>query len=170
MIGAMFAGSLALAAFIAAERGFFEKFVEEKYTALPASLKPLADAAAENRIDKEAFARLSREERLILYDDWMARAETLERTPASLVQADAALYLARAERSIVAGRAEQKMRAVKFLELAGSRDALPILRKARAWSVRRGETNLTAKIDETLRLLERTSSEVQLPSTSSTEE
>ena len=156
LLCAMLAGSVLLAVIIATQRGFFEKFIEEKYAALPAALKPFADAAAEGRLDREAFNKLSQAERLILYDDWMARAlEPPARTPAELVAADATLYLARAERTLISGREDQKMRALKFFELAGAKDALPILRKARQWSIKRRTLELTAKITETLERLER---------------
>ena len=156
LLGAMFAGSVALAIFIATQRGFFEKFIEEKYVALPANLKPLADALTEGKLDVEAFNKLSQAERLILYDDWMTRIDPPPpRTPALLVAADSKLYLARAERTLVGGREDQKMRALKFLELAGSRDAVPLLRKARQWSIKRRTIPVTAKITEMLERLER---------------
>jgi hypothetical protein len=156
LLGAMFAGSIVLAIFIATQRGFFEKFIEEKYGVLPASMKTLADAATEGKIDEEAFKKLSQAERLLLYDDWMARPNPPpERTPSALVAADAALYLARAERSLIGGREDQKMRALKFLELAESKMAVPLLQKARQWSIKRRTFELTAKITETLERLER---------------
>jgi hypothetical protein len=156
LLAAMLAGSVALAVFIASERRFFEKFVEEKYVALPETLKPLADAAAEGKLDEAAFNKLSQADQLILYDDWMARPdEPPARTPAALLAADSGLYLARAERTLVCGRDDQKMRALKFLEMGGSREAVSILRKARRWSIRRRTLALTAKITETLERLER---------------
>jgi hypothetical protein len=156
LLGAMLAGSVVLAVSIATQRGFFEKFIEEKYAALPAALKPFADAAAVGRLDREAFNKLSQAERLILYDDWMARPfEPPARTPSELVATDAPLYLARAERTLISGRDDQKVRALKFLELAGAKDAVPILRKARQWSIKRRTLELTAKIMETLQRLER---------------
>jgi hypothetical protein len=156
LLCALFAGSVALAVFIASERAFFEKFIEEKYVALSPSLKPLADSAAEGKLEQEAFNKLSQADRLILYDDWMARPDSLpEETPHALVSADKGLYLARAERTIINGSNYQKLRALKFLELAASRDAIPILRKAREWSLKRRTLELTAKITETLERLER---------------
>jgi len=157
LLGAMFAGSVALAVLIAAERPFFEKFIEEKYGQLPANIKTMADGAAESgKIDAEAFGRLTAEERLLLYDDWMTRPDPPPpRTPAALVAADQGLYLARAERSLVGGSVNQKTRALKFLELAGAREAIPLLRKARLWSIKRRTPDLTAKITEALERLER---------------
>lgn len=157
MLGAMFAGSVALAVMIATQRPFFEKFIEEKYGQLPANLKTLADGAAgSGKIEAEAFSRLTAEERLLLYDDWMTRPEPPpQRTPAALVAADPGLYLARAERSLVGGNVSQKTRALKFLELAGAKEAVPLLRKARQWSIKRRTPDLTAKITEVLERLER---------------
>ena len=157
LLGAMFAGSVVLAVLIATQRPFFEKFIAEKYGVLPASMKTLADGAAESgKIDAEAFSKLTEEERLLLYDDWMTRPDPPPlRTPAALVAADQKLYLARAERSLVGGSDNQKTRALKFLELAGSKDAIPLLRKARQWSVKRRTLDLTAKITDVLERLER---------------
>jgi hypothetical protein len=156
LLTGMFAGSVVLAVFMATERGFFEKLIEEKYVVLPASMKPLADAAAEGRIDGEAFNKLSQTERLLLYDDWMMRPDPPPmRMPSALVAADSRLYLARAERTLVGGREDQKLRALKFLELAGSKEAIPLLQKARRWSIKRRTALLTAKITETLERLER---------------
>ena len=157
LLGAMFAGSVVLAAVMAWQRPFFEKFIAEKYGVLPAAMKTLADGAADSgKIDVEAFSKLTPEERLLLYDDWMTRPDPPpQRTPAALVAADPVLYLARAERSLVGGSDDQKTRALKFLELAGSRDAVPLLQKARRWSIKRRTLDLTAKIEQVLERLER---------------
>jgi hypothetical protein len=157
LLGAMFAASVVLAALMATERTFFEKFVAEKYGVLQAELKTLADGAADSgKIDAEAFSKLTMEERLLLYDDWMTRPDPPPpRTPAALVAADPVLYLARAERSLVGGSDDQKARALEFLELAGSRDAIPLLQKARQWSVKRRTSDLTAKIEDVIERLER---------------
>jgi hypothetical protein len=157
LLGAMFAASVVLAAVLATERPFFEKFVAEKYGVLPAGMKTLADGAADSgKIDAEAFSRLTMEERLLLYDDWMTRpGPPPPRTPAALVAADPTLYLARAERSLVGGSDQQKVRALEFLELAGARDAIPLLRKARQWSIKRRTSDLTAKIEDVIERLER---------------
>ncbi|HYG81974.1 MAG TPA: hypothetical protein VD861_16370 [Pyrinomonadaceae bacterium] len=157
LLGAMFAGSVVLAVVMATQRPFFEKFIAEKYGYLPENVKTLADRVADSgKIDTEAFSKLTPEERLLLYDDWMKRPDPPpQRTPAALVAADPQLYLARAERSLVGGSDSQKTRALKFLELAGSRDAIPLLQKARQWSIKRRTPDLTAKIEDVLERLER---------------
>lgn len=157
LLGAMFAGSVVLAVVMAAQRPFFEKFIAEKYGTVPANIKTLADEVAlSGKIEAEAFSKLTEEERLLLYDDWMTRPDPPPpRTPAALVAADSKLYLARAERSLVGGSDNQKTRALKFFELAGSRDAIPLLQKARQWSIKRRTLDLTAKIEDVLERLER---------------
>ena len=157
LLGAMFAGSVVLAVVMATQRPFFEKFIAEKYGTIPANIKTLADEVAlSGKIEAEAFSKLTDEERLLLYDDWMTRPDPPPpRTPAALVAADPKLYLARAERSLVGGSDSQKTRVLKFFELAGSKDAIPLLQKARQWSIKRRTLDLTAKITDVLERLER---------------
>jgi hypothetical protein len=157
LFGAMFAGSVVLAVVMATQRPFFEKFIAEKYGVLPESIKTVADGVAESgKIEAEAFSKLTEEERLLLYDDWMTRPDPPPpRTPAALVAADPKMYLSRAERSLVGGSDNQKTRALKFFELAGSKDAIPLLQKARQWSIKRRTLDLTARITDVLEHLER---------------
>ncbi|MEW6213196.1 MAG: hypothetical protein AB1631_33170, partial [Acidobacteriota bacterium] len=92
LMGILFVGSLALAVFMAANRGFFEKYIEEKYGAMPASVQPLVERAETGRFDesdKEKFASLSDSERLALYDDWMSREDSPSGTPRALIEAAA---------------------------------------------------------------------------------
>lgn len=156
LLGGLFAGCIVAAVIMASQRGFFEQFIAEQYTALPANLQPLVEAAATGAIDREAFAKLSPAQRLALYDEWMTHTDPSPAgTPRALVAADPTLYLARAERSLVCGRAEQKLRALAFLELAGSEDAIPVLRKASRWAARRQRPELATQIATTLERLER---------------
>ncbi len=157
LLGAMFAGSVVLAVVLATQRPFFEKFIAEKYGVLPDNIKTVADGVAlSGKIEAEAFGKLTEEERLLLYDDWMTRPDPPPtRTPAALVAADPKLYLSRAERSLVGGSDNQKTRALKFFELAGSKDAIPLLQKARQWSIKRRTLDLTAQITDVLEHLKR---------------
>lgn len=150
----LFAGCLAAAGVIATQRPWFESFLGEKYAALPADLQPLADAAAAGAVPKEAFAQLTPARRLALYDDWLTRADAPLATPAALLAADPALYLARAERSLVCGRPEQRSRALEFLKAAGAPQALPILRKVQSWARHRGLTELTDALSQAIHELE----------------
>jgi hypothetical protein len=156
LMAILFVGSLALAVFMAVNRSFFEKYIEEKYGAMPASAQPLAERAETGRFDesdKEKFAGLSDSERLALYDDWMSREESSAGTPRALIDVAASLYITRAERTIVCGSEDQKRRALRFLELSRSREAIPVLRKAHRWAVRRGSEELAARIADALRRL-----------------
>lgn len=167
LLGGLFAGCLVAAAVIAASRNFFEKFLGEKYQPLPAHLAALAQAAAEDRFDQSAFAALSPADRLVLYDDWMARADPPPAaTPGALLAADAALYLARVERTLVCGRPDQRLRALQFLELAGARQAVPLLREVRQWALKRKLPQLGEQIAETINRIEQRSTLRPIPASS----
>jgi hypothetical protein len=147
LLAGLFALCVLAAVVIASQRAVFEQFIAERYQPLPAELQLLTEAVATGSIDQEVFATLSPAQRLALYDTWMTHpAPPPPETPRALVAADPAPYLARAERSLVTGRLEQKLRAVMFLELAGSRQALPILRKAHHWAARRHMPELATRI------------------------
>jgi hypothetical protein len=75
------------------------------------------------------------------------------------VAADPALYLERAERSLVCGSIEQKLRALFFLELSRSPQALPILHKAGHWLARHQMPEVMTQIVATIARLERMPSE-----------
>lgn len=125
-----------------------------RYAPLPAELEPLAEAAAD-RLDLEMFQGLSTASRLALYEDWMRRpVSEAVRMPQALAAADPDGYLARAERTLVAGSLAQKLRAVAFLELAASPAALPVLRRAMPWVARRRMPELRARIAEAIGRLE----------------
>ena len=157
LLGGLFASCMVAAALMASQRGFFEKFIKEKYQELPASLKTMADNAVNGRLDKEAFTRLSPAQRLALYDDWMLRPEPPPaQTPRALVTADPDLYFARAERTLVCGSSGQKLRALKFLKLARSKDAIPMLKRVHEWAVKRRTLRLAEAITETILELEQT--------------
>ncbi len=150
----LFAGCIAAAAVMASQRGFFEKYLKEKYAPLPADLKDVADAAAAGEVDPARFEQLSDAQRLALYDDWMTRDPPPVNTPRALMTAAAELYLARAERTLVCGNHDQRKRALRFLELAGSREATARLQKLSRWAARRSLSELVAGIAETIDRLE----------------
>jgi hypothetical protein len=154
LVVGMFLVCAAGAGFMATQRAFFEGYMKEEYAELPADLLPLAEAAARGRLTSEDLTELPEPKRLALYDHWMRQAEPPKRTPAALVAADPALYLARAERTLACGNAEQRRRALKFLELADSDEAVPILHKARRWAQRRKLAELGNQIETTLKRIE----------------
>jgi hypothetical protein len=151
LLALMFLGSAAGAVVLASQRGFFEKHIDEKYTPLPEALRKLAEGAGEGRLNGAEFEKLTPPERLLLYDDWMARVEEgPASTPKVLLAADPQLYLARLERSLICGRPEQRRRALRFAELGGNRDAAPVLERVRTWARRRARTELAADVEAAL--------------------
>ncbi|MHC4404288.1 MAG: hypothetical protein ACYTG0_31930 [Planctomycetota bacterium] len=155
LVAGLFAGCIVAGVLMATQRGFFEEYLREEYAPLPAELKDLADAAASGEIDEARLQGLSQEQRLALYDDWMIRPNPPAGTPKTLVAAAGELYLARAERTLVCGNADQRKKALWFLELAGSSEAVPVLEKASRWAERRSLPELAAAIAETVDRLQR---------------
>jgi hypothetical protein len=147
LIGGLVAGCVVLAAVIATQRPFVEKYIQEEYQALPARLKPIADAAAAGTVRDEEMAELSDADCLLLYDHWMNREAPGSHAYAKvLVAARPALYLARAERTLVCGSPGQRARALAFLEQSDAPDAAGILEKAAEWSARRKLPGVAAEI------------------------
>lgn len=159
LMGGLFALSVVTSATVASQRWFFEKHCRERYSALPSDLRRLATSAAEGALDPNEHERLSREDRLALYDDWMAAAEPLAGMAKALLAHDPALYIARAERTLVCGRADQRSRAIEFVELGGSAQAVPMLRRARSWWTRRNDPGLAERLDAAIERLESTENE-----------
>ncbi|MBI4747633.1 MAG: hypothetical protein HY774_04050 [Acidobacteria bacterium] len=153
LIGGLFAGSVVLAAGIATQRTFFEKYRSETYQALPANLKPLVDSAVDGDFSVSEitqFQHLPQPDRLRLYDDWMLAANPSDLAPRLLTRLDAPLYLTRAERTLVCGNPDQQRRAVFFLEQSNHSEAIPILQKALNWAEQRHDTALVEQIQQAL--------------------
>jgi hypothetical protein len=141
------AACIITAVVMASQRAVFEQHIAERYQPLPVELQPLAESLARGSLEQAQFTVLSMAQRLALYHTWMAHIESPPaETPRLLVSIAPELYLARAERSIVTGRMQQKQRAVIFLALTGSPDALPILQKANRWAARRQMPELASHI------------------------
>lgn len=147
LLSSLFAVCIVAAVVMASQHTLFEQWVAERYQPLPSRLESLAEAAVAGSLDQAIFTSLSTADLLALYDVWMTHSTPLpSKMPAALVDADAALYLARAERTLVTGGMEQKLRAVTFLELAGSPQALTILHKIGHWAALRRLPELAARI------------------------
>ena len=146
LMGGLLAGCIAAAILLATQRGFFESYLKEKYPPLPEGLRPVADAAAKGRLDPEEFEKLTEPERLTLYGHWMEGTDTPPAAARVLVEAAPALYIARAERTLVCGNADQRGRALAFLEAAGSDEAIPVLEELSRWARRRKMPELAAQI------------------------
>lgn len=154
LIGGLFAGSVVLAAGIATQRKFFEKYRSETYQTLPANLKPLADSAVDGDFSAPEiiqFQHLPQPDRLRLYDEWMTATNPSHLVPRLLTRLDAPLYLMRAERTLVCGNPDQQRRAVFFLEQSTHPEAIPILQKALSWAEQRHDRALVERIQSALR-------------------
>jgi len=147
LMGGLFVGCIGAAVFLATQRGFFEGYLREKYSPLPENLRPMADAAAQGQLDAEEFEKLTEPERLALYDHWMEGSDAPPAFARVLVEAAPALYIARAERTLVCGNADQRDRALVFLEAAGSDEAAAALEDVSQWARRRKMPELAAQVD-----------------------
>ena len=149
LMGGLLAGCIGAAVLLATQRGFFEGYLKEKYAPLPEGLRPVADAAAEGQLDPEEFQRLAEPHRLALYDHWMQADDPPPAAARVLVEAAPALYIARAERTLVCGNQQQRGRALAFLEAAGSDEAIPVLEELSRWAARRKMPELAAQVAAT---------------------
>ena len=134
LTAAMLVACVVMAGAAVAERGFFERFLGEKYSPLPKALNGVAADAAQGRIDPKTWEGLSAADRLALYDDWMATAEPPQLAPKALVAADRDLYLERIEQTLICGREEQRQKALDFAVLAGVPDSIPTLERVQRWA------------------------------------
>ena len=146
LMAGLVVGCAAFAAVIATQRLLVEKYRGEKYPAA-------APIGWDRAVNRDELAKLTEIERLALYDAWMSQAWAPPAAPRAMVEADAALYLTRAERTLVCGTAAQRTRTLRFLELAGDGSALPVLRKARALAVRWKDPDFARQIDECIAAL-----------------
>lgn len=153
LMGGLIGGCIVAAAVTASQRTFFERFLKEKYQPIPASLSDVADEAAEGRVDAKKFRELDRLQRLALYDDWMMQTAPSSDEPGALLAADCELYLGRVERTLVCGSAEQRARALEFLEKARCCEARDMLQHAADWAKRGNQPELAAQIAETIQRL-----------------
>lgn len=130
LIGVTFAGSIALAAFVATQRSFFEKYVREKYES-PAAYIVEIGKKLESDEDVRVVKDLSRADHLKLYEAWMQSNDTWPAAAARVMIASSpTLYLHRAAQTLVGGTPRQRRRAVQFLAASDAAEAKPVLRRA----------------------------------------
>jgi hypothetical protein len=143
------------AAFMGIHRDFFEGFIKENYVGdLPLSMRRVVDPAVGGSLQPDDLSQLTPAERVSLYEYWMSGHDTqLSTVPPMLVVADPQGIIARAERTLVSGSSGQKFQAVTFLELAGSREAVGVLRRRQRWAVRQRDAALAGRIVEAIERL-----------------
>jgi hypothetical protein len=149
----MFAACVAMAAAAVWQRGWFERFMGEKYGPLPTALRDVAADAARGQIDPKTWEGLSPADRLALYDDWMAAADSPQSAPKALLAVDRDLYLARVEQTLVCGRSEQRQKALDFAAWAASPDVIPVLERVQGWAKRQRLDDFDRKISATIERL-----------------
>ena len=103
-----------------------------------------------SKIDPAAFKKLEDPHKLALYDVWITDENLDERLPAVLTEAAPELFLQRAERTLVCGTQEQRLRGLKFLEWSRSDKAFARIDYAKTWAERRQLHDLLPEIDATL--------------------
>ena len=139
---------------VSAKREFAAKFIVEKYQPLPVNLQSdVALLKKELRVTDE-FADLPANERVLVYDYWMILEEPEVGWPKVLLDVDFELFNRRAERTLVCGSSEQRIRALRFLQLAANHKALATLEKAAGWARRRQLSDFAKQIDETIQQIE----------------
>jgi len=153
LIGGLFVLCVIGATVVSTQRRFAEKYLVEKYSSLPKDLRPWAEAAARGSLDIERWRELDQDQRRALFEEWMGRADSSEKTPAALVTADPVVYIRRAEQTLVCGSAAQRAKALRFLLLARSNESLPMLQNVRSWAARRRLDGFVDRIDQTVAAL-----------------
>lgn len=154
LIGIMFLISMALAVIVAIQRDWFESLNKEKFMPLTPDKYIILEKVKTGEIKGNKIAEISVEDRQSLYEYWMTYPEMMPSAfPKILIEADSKFYFSRVEQTIVCGQHEQKLRALKFLDSAGSKDALPMLEEVQKWAGRRNMPELMKAIEITIELL-----------------
>ncbi|MCR4414611.1 MAG: hypothetical protein NUV77_19515 [Thermoguttaceae bacterium] len=158
MMGALFAACIAASAAVPAFDWAFHTYLcRERYAPTPAELRRFVEAAEQGRLDRGEFDRLAPEGKVAIYRDWMSRSGTPPRaTPGTLMAAAPEVYGKAVERTLICGRADQRERALEFLELAGDAGAIPMLQRVGRWWMRRNLPVIAERIQMTIGRLEQT--------------
>lgn len=154
LIGLLFFITTVFAAVMATRHDWFESFVKEKFSPLPPHLYPLVEASTRNELNVEDIAKLPRHDLLALYDHWMGMPQLPSLTmPGALMVVDRGVYIERLEQTLVCGTPEQRQRALYFIELAGSQEAIQMLQRVQEWAERRKIPDLPRATAETITLI-----------------
>ncbi|MEL6109463.1 MAG: hypothetical protein AAFU85_25930 [Planctomycetota bacterium] len=131
-------------------RGWVEGFMDEDYQSPPQSLQATIDAVKLRQPIQKAYDEVPKEDRVYLYDYWMATEPINSQLPGELLRLDPNVFLARAERTLVSGSPEQRVKALRFFELGDHPGAIAVLEKAEAWARRRKLQELAGQIEAVL--------------------
>ena len=148
----LFAVSVAIAVGIVCCRGLFERCLFEKheasYDSLPKKLRQIVDLLRQGEPAADALRKLAADDHEKIYQCCLAEEAPVQAKMArSLCLANADFYVARAERTVVAGSGEQKLRAVEFLECSQCPGACRTVAELGQWARRRQQTELSQRLE-----------------------
>lgn len=152
----LFGCTIGCALFIASRRAWFAARVTDTFTPAPGSMRGLIAAAEAGDLPAAQYSQLPRPQRLAFYYDWVLRPEGQRPpgVPALLVRTDPALFLARAEQTLITGAPTQRAAAAEFLARCADTRAIDILRRAGAYLERRGVAESRKNIDNAIDTLQ----------------
>lgn len=144
LIGGTFALAIATAIVFASWRSLFDGLVREKYGT--------ADAAAEATVKQLTAAQPwqpTKEQLEQLYRHWMRGGDGLEAFARELARQQPQWLAQRVERTLAAGTAEQRRRALALVALVQLVDARPALERALVRAEAVGDAELAAALRST---------------------
>ena len=146
----LFLACFAAAFLILFNRPWVESFMHENYLPPTKSLQLAIATCKMGKPIQDEYQNIPLEERSLLYDDWMLSDKLGLATPGILLSTDFSLFSRRAERTIICGSPEQRIKALLFFELSGDKNTIPILTMAQKWAQRRKLIELADEIDKTI--------------------
>jgi hypothetical protein len=152
LTGLLFAVSVAIAVSIVCCRGLFERWLFEKhaasYDSLPKRLQETVDLLRQGKPAAEALRKLTASDQETIYQCSLAEeADTRAKMARALCQAKADFYVPRAERTVVVGSGDQRLRAVEFLEGSQCPRACQAVGELGQWARRRQRPELSQRLE-----------------------
>lgn len=152
LTGLLFAVSVAIAVSIVCCRGLFERWLFEKhaasYDSLPKRLQETFDHLRRGEPAADALRKLTASDQEMIYQCCLAEeADARAKMARALCQAHADFYVTRAERTIVVGNGDQKLRAVEFLEASQCPRACQTTGELSQWARRRQRPELSQRLE-----------------------
>ena len=150
----LFVVCIVAAGYLVYQRSWVESFMKEQYSPPPPNLQSVINAVIIQQPINKLYAEIPDPERVYLFDYWMATEPVQTHLPRQLLELDTSLFLTRAERSLISGSPEQRLKALKFIDLGDQPSAIPILEKAQRWAQRRTFDELAEEIGSVIEKLQ----------------
>ena len=152
LTGLLFAVSVACAVTIVCCRGLFERWLFEKhaasYDSLPKRLQETVDLLRRGEPAAEVLRKMTASDQESIYQFCLAENADIRATMAhSLCQARPEFFVARAERTVVVGSNDQKLRAVEFLECSQCSSACQTVGELGKWARLRQRPELSQMLE-----------------------